>query len=79
MAAIDYLLKQKMGFPVGSNGKESACNAGGRVQSLGWEDTLDKGMATHSSILAGEFHGHRGLVGYISWSHKEVDMTVLSD
>ena len=23
-----------------------------RVQSLGWEDTLEKGMATHSSILA---------------------------
>ena len=22
------------------------------VQSLGWEDSLDKGMATHSSILA---------------------------
>ena len=29
MAAIDYLLKQKMGFPVGSDGKESACNARG--------------------------------------------------
>ena len=23
------------------------------VQSLGWEDALEKGMATHSSILAG--------------------------
>ena len=23
-----------------------------RVQSLGWEDILEKGMATHSSILA---------------------------
>ena len=22
-----------------------------QVQSLGWEDTLEKGMATHSSIL----------------------------
>ena len=22
------------------------------VQSLGWEDTLEEGMATHSSILA---------------------------
>ena len=28
-----------------------------RVQSLGWEDSLDKGTATHSSILPGEFHG----------------------
>ena len=23
-----------------------------RVRSLGWEDSLEKGMATHSSILA---------------------------
>ena len=27
------------------------------VQSLGWEDPLEKGKATHSSILPGEFHG----------------------
>ena len=25
-----------------------------RVQSLGWEDPLEKEMATHSSILAGK-------------------------
>ena len=25
-----------------------------QVRSLGWEDLLDKGMATHSSILAWE-------------------------
>ena len=81
-----------MGFPDGSAGKESACNAedpgfipgsGGSpgeglgyplqycwaslvaqlvknlpaireawVRSLGWEDPLEKGKATHSSILA---------------------------
>ena len=27
------------------------------VWSLGWEDPLEKGKATHSSILAGEVHG----------------------
>ena len=27
------------------------------VQSLGWEDPLKKGMATHSSILAWRMHG----------------------
>ena len=27
------------------------------VRSLGWEDPLEKGRATHSSILPGEFHG----------------------
>ena len=36
----------------GSDGKESACNAGDLVQSLGWEDPLGEEMATHSSILA---------------------------
>ena len=36
------------GFPCGSAGKESACNAG----DLGWEDCLEKGKAAHSSILA---------------------------
>ena len=32
-----------------ADGKESACNA---IRSLGQEDPLEKGMATHSSILA---------------------------
>ena len=35
-----------LGFPGGSDGKESACN----VEDLG--SVLEKGMATHSSILA---------------------------
>ena len=39
------------GFPGGSDCKESACSAGDRVQSLSWEDPLEKEMATHSSIL----------------------------
>ena len=41
-----------MGFPSGSVGKESACNSETQVRSLGQEDTLEKGMATHSNILA---------------------------
>ena len=36
-----------LGFPGGPDGKESACNAG----DLGWEDPLEEGMTTHSSIL----------------------------
>ena len=36
------------GFPGGSEVKAPACNAG----DLGWEDSLEKEMATHSSILA---------------------------
>ena len=44
--------KKGKGFPGGSIGKESACNAGDQVQSLGGEDALEKGVATHSSIFA---------------------------
>ena len=36
----------------GSGNKESACNAGYPVWLLGQEDPLEKGMATHSSILS---------------------------
>ena len=35
------------------------------VRFLGWEDPLEKEMATHSSSLPGESHGQRRLVGYI--------------
>ena len=35
-----------------------------QVRSLNWEDPLAEGMATHSSILAGESHGQRSLADY---------------
>ena len=38
--------------PGGSDGKESACNEVDLVQSLCWEDPLEKEVAIHSSILA---------------------------
>ena len=41
-----------MDFPSGSDGKESACKQETQVRSLGPEDLLEKGMATHSSVLA---------------------------
>ena len=56
-----YLLFMDNGFPRGSDGKESACKKKKknlpavqetRLQSLGREDCLEKGLATHSSILA---------------------------
>ena len=58
------------------------------VQSLGWEDLLEKGMATHSSIPAWRIptdqgawrvtvHGvaKRCLEGYSPWGYKESDTT----
>ena len=41
-----------MGFPDNSVGKESAWNAGDPGSIPGLEDPLEKGKATHSSILA---------------------------
>ena len=40
------------------------------VRSLGWEYSLEKGMATHSSTLAGKSHGRRSLVGYSPWGQR---------
>ena len=41
------------GFPGGSAGKKNLpAMWETSVRSLGWEDPLEKGMATHSSILA---------------------------
>ena len=36
-----------------------------QVQFLGWEDSLEEGMAIHSSIP--ESHGQRSLAGYSPW------------
>ena len=44
------------------------------VRSLSWEDPLEEGMATHSSILA-ESHGQRSLAGCNPWGRKESDTT----
>ena len=46
------------------------------VRSLGWEDPLEKEMATHSSIRAWSPHGQRSLAGYSPWGRKELDVTV---
>ena len=55
-------------FPSDSAGKESACNAGdlGSIPGLG--RSLEKGKATHSGILLGEFHEV-----YSPWGPKESD------
>ena len=41
-----------------------------QVQSLGQEDPLERGIATHVSVPAGEFHGQQRLAGYSPWSCK---------
>ena len=41
-----------VGFPGGSAGEESTCNARDLGSILGQEDPLEKGKTTHSSVLA---------------------------
>ena len=41
----------------------------------GSEDLLEKGMATHSTMLAWTAHRQGSLAGYRPWGHKEFDMT----
>ena len=41
-----------------------------RVQSLGWEDLLEKEMATHSSILAWKIPWTEETVGYSPWGRR---------
>ena len=48
-----------MGFPYGSAGKEPPAMWETWLQSLGWEDPLEKGMATVSRILAWRTWGHK--------------------
>ena len=46
-----------------------------QVQSLGWEDSLKKGMAPTPGFLPGESHGQRSLAGYSPQGRKESDKT----
>ena len=45
-----------------------------QVRSLGWKDSPEKGMATHSNMLAWRIPGIEE-PGYSQWGHKESDMT----
>ena len=65
-----------MGFPGGSDGKESACTVGdlGLVPGLGRSPGGGHGNPHQYSCL--EYpHGQRSLVGYSPWSCIELDMT----
>ena len=46
-----------------------------RVQSLDWEDPLEKEMVTHFSICAWEIPWTEELADYSPWDRKELDTT----
>ena len=65
------------GFPSGSAVKNSPAMQEKQemwVQSLGWEDPLEKEMAT-PVFLPEKSHGQRRPAGYSPWGCKESDMT----
>ena len=66
------------GFPWWLSGKAYAAMQDMKeisVRSLGQEDPLEKGMATHSSILARRIPLQKSLAGYSHEGHKELDTT----
>jgi len=61
-----------LGFPGGSDGKESACNAGdpGLIPGLGRFPWSREWLPIPVS-LPGKFHGQRSQEGYRPWGCKE--------
>ena len=71
-----WLSMEVLHFPSGSDGKDSACNAGnaGDWGSIpGGEDPLEKEWQPTPIFLPGEFLGQRSLAVYHSWGYKELD------
>ena len=66
---IHYLLQYSWASLVAQTGKNLPATWETWVQSLGWEGPLEKGKATHSSVLAWR------ILYTIPWGQKESDMT----
>ena len=66
---------QQLGFPGGSDGKESTGNAGDLVDPWIGKVLWRRECLCTPLFLPREFHGHRSLVGYSPWGHKESDTT----
>ena len=62
-------------FPVAQTVKNLPTVQETWVQSLGWEDLLEKEMTPTPAFLPGEFHGQRSLVGHNSQGCRESDVT----
>ena len=64
-----------MGFPGGSDTKQSACNAGDLGSIPGLEDPLEEAWQPTPLFLPRESHGQRSLAGYSPWGRKESNMS----
>ena len=52
--------------------RNPSANLGDLRSTPGWGRSLEKGMATHASILAWKIHGQRNLEGYSPWGSQKV-------
>ena len=70
-------IKVVIGFPGGSDGKESACNAGdpGLIPRLGRSPGKGNEWLPPPVFSPREFHELGSLAGYSPWTRKESDMT----
>ena len=69
-------LPKSIGFPGGSDGKESTCNVTDPNLIPGSERSPGEGKATHPLVsLPGKSRGWRSLPGYSPWGRKVSDMT----
>ena len=60
-----------LGFLAGSDGKESACNAGDSGSILGSGRSPEEGNGNPLQYFClGKSHGQRSLVGYSPWCHR---------
>ena len=75
LTSFATILSWATSFPGGSDGKDSACNAGDQVRSLGQEDPLEKETATHSSTYMENPMDRRALQATVHSVTKELDTT----
>ena len=73
MTCFNVALSSKLASLVAQTVKTLLTEQETWVLSLGWEDPLEKGMATHSSILAWGIHGQRRVT--VRWGRKESGTT----
>ena len=72
---MSEFLTYSQGFPDSSDGKESACNEEELRYNLWVRKPLEKGMATHSNILAWRIPWIKELGRLQSMGFQELDMT----
>ena len=74
MFQLHWDIIDKWDFLGVSEDKESACNAGDQVRSLGQEDPLEKEIAPTLVFLPGKSNRQKSLVGCGPWGYKESDL-----